>query len=918
MPLLVQCVNCQRRYSLDEKSAGKKVKCKECGTVFVAQAAGQSAGLTSAPPASPPPAAPRVAPRTAAPTIQTPPPRPRMEENDDPFAAMSLLEAGTAPPPETSGPMYSGAAMSVRQAPAAPATPYTFAPPPRKRTNTTKSLGLDSLTPILLLCFFVGLAVVLYMGLTHVTDKAEPGTHPLEIKAAKNAVWIMVITFAVSHFVIVAPLVLLAVFIASKIMKFELPGAGYMRAAGVGALPLVVLLGSDILLPANMALRLILLVSILALAFYALKNIFELMIGEALVAYGFTCVFFVVGIVVSITMSGIVAAAGIVQSTADAQRAINAEQEQKRDQELADLRGSRPPGYRPSGTPSSGGGATEPPPPPVDPMETRAQSLQRRLEAFDARNLDNAGRESVERDFATLRAEVASATGPLRARPEWGSIDQLHKSILQKINALPTEQPDPQIFKPVVADTEFAPPANGVAALGEEVSFGKYFIRPAADARMDLRTSNPSRYQWTAGQSRGESFSLSSVPRKNDRQLRPWLLTRPFQRTAAERDGLYYVEANANAKSTYGTLGGLPATKLEGESALGQRFVEYILLDGSNWIVMRSQSRGDDLQAYDLFDLSARTLRPQRAGEPPVDPFAPERVADRIGEDAEAVSAILRKNPVVAEPIVIRLLSSADMRTRRAAADLLPFVISDKGLPQVESMASHADDHVAGAVRALLKKMKPGAFDEVAEVLLDMKGTDTFKRKAAFERLAKMSPPNDKRRNEVATILEDTIIQEKGFGFEAEAAANALAAWPGDKTSARLAPLLNDPKLFPSRRDNLLTAISGSKDKLTVNIVMKWMPLAPEKVTPILIRMGPIAEDEAIRQLNIYFTNNTEDGPKVRAGCVAILTEVGSMKSMEVLGRASRDKRDVVTQEAAKQAIDNIKARTAKPATKPG
>lgn len=846
-----------------------------------------------------------------------------MVANDDPHAAMSLLDAGEQLEPETSGPMYAGAsARASMPAPAIPAMPYGLAAAPGYRPRrASKSMGVDSLTPILLLCFIVGLVAVTVVGIMNMPDPdpSRRETHPLVLEAARTIFIAGIASFAVSHFLVVAPLILLAVFIASKIMRFELPGAAYLRAAGVGALPLVALLGIKYLAPSDMTIRLVLIVAILPLAFYVLLYVFELLLTEALVAYGFTLVFFVIGVFVSLVLSGVVATAGLAKSPAQIDQAIREDMQKQWQEQMEQQRASRNPrGPQPFSPPGYPGGNNDSTPPtPVDPLQSRAESLQRRLEAFNARNFESASAEQIEREFAPIRVDVTSATASMKDRPEWQAITQSVKSIEQKITTLPSEKPDAAVFTALTPGAPFDPPANGMAALGQEVSFGKFDYRPPADAKLDLRASGATTHVWSKGLGSRSQLTVSLLPRKNDQQKRTWVLTRPFQKPVAEKMSLYFVEGQPGTKRVQvGAFGTLAAEKIEGQSAMGYRFFEYVAADGDQWLVIRGQTRDDDSQSMDLFDMAARTLRLRPAGQPVNDPFAPERVVSRIAEDPESVSAILRKNPAAAEPLVIDLLSNPDARTRRAAAEILPVVVSEKSLAKIEPLASHSDETVANAVRGVLKRMKPQAFDALAEVLLDLKSEDTFKRRNAMERLSKMQP-DESRRNEVAAILEAIVLPERAFGFDVDTAAKALAVWPGDKTASRIAPLLNDPKLWAPRRDALLTAISGTRDRLTVNVVMKWLPQAPDKVAPILTRMGPLAEDETIRVLNIYFTNNTADGPKVRSACVQILSEVGSNKSLEVLGRASRDRRDVVTQEAAKQAIETIRARLAKPATKP-
>src|SRR5262245_61005884 len=108
MSIVYQCGGCQKRFKVAETSVGKKVKCKECGTVGTVTAARAGA----APPPPPPP----------------PPPPRKPVEDEDPFAAMAELERSgtaledegaydTAPPPPPPPPK--GGAAPTTYAPAA-------------------------------------------------------------------------------------------------------------------------------------------------------------------------------------------------------------------------------------------------------------------------------------------------------------------------------------------------------------------------------------------------------------------------------------------------------------------------------------------------------------------------------------------------------------------------------------------------------------------------------------------------------------------------------------------------------------------------------------------------------------------------------------------------------------------------------
>lgn len=122
MAILVFCSGCQKQLNVDDRFAGKKVKCKRCGGILAVPA---TTTARSARPA-PPPAVPRPVaanPRAAAPP---PPPPPREELDDGP----SLDDLENLPQPEV-------APVVV------PARPQVYRP--SKAARVAKSLASETL-----------------------------------------------------------------------------------------------------------------------------------------------------------------------------------------------------------------------------------------------------------------------------------------------------------------------------------------------------------------------------------------------------------------------------------------------------------------------------------------------------------------------------------------------------------------------------------------------------------------------------------------------------------------------------------------------------------------------------------------------------------------------------------------------------
>src|SRR4051812_29340667 len=133
MSLVFQCTSCEKRFKVADTSAGKKVRCTQCGTVgTVPGPAAASVGALpprpmakGAAPLPPPP------PRRAAPPPPPPPAAVAIEE--DPFAAMAELEQ--------SGAVNDDGAVAVAPPPPPP-------PPAGVRTSTSVSAPARPVRPV--------------------------------------------------------------------------------------------------------------------------------------------------------------------------------------------------------------------------------------------------------------------------------------------------------------------------------------------------------------------------------------------------------------------------------------------------------------------------------------------------------------------------------------------------------------------------------------------------------------------------------------------------------------------------------------------------------------------------------------------------------------------------------------------------
>ncbi|HEX8915277.1 MAG TPA: hypothetical protein VF796_23190, partial [Humisphaera sp.] len=772
--------------------------------------------------------------------------------------------------------------------------------------------------------------------------------------------------------VVVAPATLLGVFVTSKICRFEMPESAYARAAGVAAVPMLAHHLIGFMGPSAGSIVLGLLIAVPG-AWFALKVTHRLTVLESLLGIVLCGITFVVGSVVSgfvVVMITLAVARGMI-APADRTPAFRAEfdaelapriaglpwaarfpdreerEEKRRQLDPAVVDGRPPPdpggdgGYvaatSPPASPSSPPDHTRPPPvrtpayvapaapppPPVDPAVAAAEAefvaIRSELSAVTETGAAVSGPEDgiARLDDVRRRLAAARTQHPKRAS-DWARLEGDLSLKRQQLAAMPPRTPPKAVFDPPTGAGTLlsADPANGSGArLGEEVSFAGLRFRPPATAKLDLRrdaADGKLEYAFAGPQ---VSMVLAVEPRTHPRQKRPFLKVRPYQQEDADGQRLFTLDASGGDPPTEGRFNGIDFARARDAGG-----IHYAAPVAGGWlhVTIRATAgtRGDDLSACEA---AVRTFRPERPGEKPADPFSADALAGRFGDEPDAVAPFFRRQPALAEPHVVRHLTHAAQSARRAAAELLSTVATAKSVPALLPLVKSDDAEVAAAVRAVLKRLAPDKFDDVADFMLGAADKDPLKRREAMEGFGR-TPADPKRRAAVATLLEDALLDRAGDAAVQESAGLALQTWAGEKTTARLAPELNNPDLPDNRRDVLMTALSGTRDRAAAAVILKWVAKAPDQTRAAITRMGPAAEDETIKLLTAQFMNKTPDGVTARKTCVQILAEIGTIKSLEMLGRSSRDPRDPPTQEAAKLAIEAVKARlaAAKPATRPG
>lgn len=248
MSLTARCGACKKTYKVDEKLAGKKVKCRQCGEVFSVPkvVAGVPLGAGAAARGSAAPAKPRVV--KAAPAAAT--------SEADPFgnldALMSLEQGGTIddgpPPPPIAAPAYTPPAGKrkgpiveyVNEDGTTSRRPPVFAPRGGRGdyVSIPNEDGIDGFVPMISIGVLVLFLVITFFRGMSAATSADVGSKGAAAGMAFGMLLGAFTVLLIIIFGIMATLCMLGVFIASKIMKFERPGSFYLRCCAVVCAPI--------------------------------------------------------------------------------------------------------------------------------------------------------------------------------------------------------------------------------------------------------------------------------------------------------------------------------------------------------------------------------------------------------------------------------------------------------------------------------------------------------------------------------------------------------------------------------------------------------------------------------------------------------------------------------------------------------
>ena len=782
MAFSVECSGCGKRYKIDDRAAGKRVRCKNCGA-----------------------------------TIEVPLPMPAPQGgDDDPFEALVAMEQNAAPLGGASPPPLP---LPPAARPASSRPHYAAMPAPRRarkfgRRTGSQVIGTDSVTPWLIIGYIVTqLGAAIYSS---VKVGEVAGDHSRLI----TAVWAGALINLVLFFAILGPAIYLGVFIMSRIFDAPMVELPYFRGCGVAAVPtLMVVLA--LLLPRNLILILLVVLAIVPVMFFALRFVFDLDWVGALVSFAFAGLFYLVLQIVSLSI------------LAQSQKSIF---NPGSPSQIASAGGG---GSSSFAGPSNQAGNYEPPSR-EELNAHRLQSLSDRINELAVHGGDRS-RESLLESYQSLAKQLDGMRAEMGQDPAYASAASSLKTLKTAIDAAPSEHPGPELAQPPPA-TETWGPGSLDTELLPEVAYRDYAIRPLRTAILNLENAenDPRGIVWYASRRGfGPKLTISSMPNKDPGQKRVWPVTRQFQRNFAELSAIHWVDA-INANVTYGKINNLAFTRIESTGPFGP-MTKYVGLDGNNWLTIEISDYGNDSQVQQLLDASARTIRKPSPAEPRKSPYAPDAMVARLADDPDHASLILHRMGASAEVALAGGLGASEVRVQRECAKILADVATAQSIPALKQATASHDNEIVESARSALHRLDPAHFNPVTDALADLDGTGRFINKdAVLARLAAMTP-DDANRPAVVAKAKEMLAGRDSF-FVADAAARVLMTWVNDtKIVPELLPLL-DQQGDGTRRRAAMRVLAKLKDKRAVIPILRWLLLDTDPTIESLTQMGPIAE----------------------------------------------------------------------------
>lgn len=911
MAISAACSSCGTKYRVDDKFAGKKAKCKKCpGTIaFPALSAAVDADdvtirLRDDEPDPVPASQPKLAPP---PSKQIPPVPPKpikvRDDDDDFFANLAQLERNAGDETSDPEPNPVRKQSSIRQATEkAPAAAIAYATPKRVTVLSRSDLA-DRWVPFLTASFFVMPFVRIVVTAIYISVKKE----------APPAWWFGA-QFGVSVFIIViscgviAPLLLLGIWIAGKMMSFRMSQGSYSAILGILGWPAflgtAMLLAGIIMLENQAGREFIRVVTIGSMAIsiigmvFLLKEFFGLNLLQTTVSAVSSFISVLAGTVSTLLLLGLIFGGTLLLSNAGnllTGRSMSSTNSSTASAPSQSSWSQQSQSNSPRSTPRRSTpeeiAAAE-----VSAVDSRLQSIRTRLKI----NRDlNKSRESAQADLLSIENELKQLMALYPKHLTQDQIDSVMAEARTEVEQLPSSSIPTDLNTPLQPAEDWTLPPTAVAALGDAVRFRQWAISPGPLGKLDLTTAEEGDAGLSWDYPEGGRLTIRSSKAGNAAQQRPWIITLEDQKAASTNAKVRTIDQtrqNEAADITTGKFTGGTFTRISPRA--GQNSVTYLGRYTNDWleIVIRSNHNPQMLASMEQ---AARSVRPVKDDEL-ASAFAPERLVPRLADDSRHAVLLLTQAGAAAEPALLTGLGDENAEVRRNCATLLGTLKSEKAVEPLAALARKASDPASDAAKESVRKIAPSAFDDVDEALANLQSSKLRDRGKALKVISAANL-DESRQDAVATVLENMLLNEEVGHFEQDDMAAAIKVWHRPATTEALLKMIAvDDAAHSKNRQAQIKAAAATGDKKAVKAIIKWIIKEQWTARDALISMGPTAEDEVLTLLRDRQTRRT---------AIEILKEVGTKKSIGPLNAVASNKDAWIDQDSAKAAVQSIRSR---------
>ncbi len=591
MPIVIEC--CGRRYKLDDRAGLRRVKCIVCGKVVSLDTADSPRKQAEAP-------VELVTSDSAQAASHDEPPPLHVDDlaslaspsSDNNGAALTSETLGLSPPPSR----IPLPPVEKRQKPGSKAqvashshfAPYWVALNRPAGSRPTTSSNGDLAAPFL---------IILYLGLYIFATFQELDSvkHLVGINHQRIPLWVPWLQSAVEvllFFFVLAPLVLLALFLVAKFLEFELPPKPYLRACGVAAIPPIALVCFRYY-PPNAGLPVAIALLVGFVEFYRIYKSFNLNASATALSLGAAALLYLGGqyVIKGISVGLLVNYLLVIDTVHDVEDLFQ-------------------PGVRFQLIQSDAGSAAW-----ADPYTTRSGQLIEKIRALSEMDLRGHWREDLMPRLEQVKAEK-SAIEKLRGKtPELEEIASGIDYLERTYHKVPAHHPDPAIFAPLPTGPVWKPLNGDEALLATPVRLGHYLLSPPngeSATQIDQTKTGENGFVWGTPDS-GE-LRFYTVSRKDPKQVQPWLATDDVARWVEEANQYLRIDWQ-KPNCSFGILAGLPATRIEatfsrsnGDDFVEERAIRYIAADGPSWIVVSIRFPASHPELGNALEAAARSL----------------------------------------------------------------------------------------------------------------------------------------------------------------------------------------------------------------------------------------------------------------------------------------------------------------------